>query len=478
MEVVGDENSFEITLIKDLRPEPSPLNLVGLVICKHSPRQLKDPKSNEQNGGSRYVMSFTIRDVSGHINCSLWGNEPFVMNVCQSFQIGDFVTLSNGQTTMKGPSDEIFNPSNSSAFNITISEKYGGNILPCDVLPELKQLLHAPIRPNNDYYTLEELIEQGERMNGEYVNILAVVRKISSVQHLKTKNGKDLDKMEVSFFDNTSDTFTVVVWEREYFSYIQQWTEKRSVIFAADVRLNQNKFKNCLQGTFTSKTVCIRDPDTGNAHQLYDYALEYADRMEELFGNSKDDLGNDIQNLDDDELQTFTVEEILAAQKEMTSQHTEEPHKPNAKRGFLQAAITSFNIDDSKNIWCLRCSSCRYRISSDGSKWCPNEQCVTRQDTSKFSVERTFDLQMSLSDHTGTLDQCRIGGKAAENLFGITVDGLECLTTEDLTDLKWSWLMERCRVRFRFSFDHPASRPRIERCEKPSLEQALNGIRV
>lgn len=471
-------NSGEITQVKDLRPEVIGANLVGLVICKHSPRQIKNSRSNGQNGGIRCVLSFTIRDSSGCINCSLWGNEHFVLNLCQSFQIGDIVAVTNTQTMMKGTSDEIFNPPNSSPFSITISEKHGGNLIICDEFPELKKLLHAAIRPHNDYYTLEEIFEQGERMDGEYVNILVVVRKISSIQHLKTKNGKELDKMEVSLFDKTSDSFTVVVWEQEYFRYIQQWTEKRSVIFAADVKLNHNKFQNCMQGTFTSRTVCVRDPDTSEAHQLYDYALEHADQMQELFGDSKDERDGENQNIGDDELKVYTIEDILMAQQEAKSQNANESLKPLTIRGILHAVITNFNIDDSRKIWCMRCSSCRYRLPTNDAVRCPNEQCVSRDDLSKFSAERVFDLQMSLSDHTGTLDHCRIGGRAAENMFGITVDGLECLTSDDLTDLKWSWLMERCRIRFRYSFDHPASRPRIEVCEKPNLEQALNAIKA
>lgn len=460
------DEEYPVTLVKDLLPDSGGINILGIVICKHTPKTFKDSRQNS----TRCVSTLTLRDKSGYVNCNVWGGEEFVKELCRGYAIGDVVIITNAQVSFKSTSDENFNPSNQSQFTVAIGDKQGGKIAACEgEFSDLKYLLHAPVRPHNDYYNLSEILEHGESMEGQFVNILGVVKNMTPVHQVRSKNGRDLEKIEITFFDDKSDSFTVVVWEPEYFNYIQQWSEKRTVVFAVDIRLNYNKFKKCMQGSFTSKTLCVQDPDTNEAHQLYDYALEYADQLKNFFGE-----GDDAELCEIDEVKCHTIEGIRLR---INNYGQEDCNGNPLFRSLAYVAITNFNIDDNvRKPWNVRCESCKFRLSSAVDQECRNESCVTRNEPEKFLVEQFYDMQVSLSDHTGTLDQCRVSHTALEAMLGMSVEAFQNLNSEDITEIKWSWLMERCKVRLKLSLDKDPVRPWIELCEKPSFEEAMTLI--
>jgi len=39
---------------------------------------------------------------------------------------------------------------------------------------------HLPVKPHNDYYTISDIIANGQAMNGDIVNIMAVVKHVSA----------------------------------------------------------------------------------------------------------------------------------------------------------------------------------------------------------------------------------------------------------------------------------------------------------
>ena len=42
-----------------------------------------------------------------------------------------------------------------------------------------KRLLHVPTKPCNDFYTITDIMVNGENINGEFVNILVAVKHVS-----------------------------------------------------------------------------------------------------------------------------------------------------------------------------------------------------------------------------------------------------------------------------------------------------------
>ena len=66
-----------------------------------------------------------------------------------------------------------------SQYQINVSEIYstltlydGGNYT------QFTALAHIPLRPPNDYYTLSDLLNSGQSLDGSNVNILAIVKRV------------------------------------------------------------------------------------------------------------------------------------------------------------------------------------------------------------------------------------------------------------------------------------------------------------
>lgn len=44
-----------------------------------------------------------------------------------------------------------------------------------------QELLHLPTKPNNDFYTLEDILVNGQNLDGDHINILAAVRNVGMI---------------------------------------------------------------------------------------------------------------------------------------------------------------------------------------------------------------------------------------------------------------------------------------------------------
>jgi len=45
---------------------------------------------------------------------------------------------------------------------------------------EYLRYAHLPVKPNNDYYTISDIIANGETINGDIISIMAVVKRVSA----------------------------------------------------------------------------------------------------------------------------------------------------------------------------------------------------------------------------------------------------------------------------------------------------------
>ena len=46
---------------------------------------------------------------------------------------------------------------------------------------QLSSLAHVPIRPHDDYYTLSDILANGQSLDGSYLNLLAIVASVSNL---------------------------------------------------------------------------------------------------------------------------------------------------------------------------------------------------------------------------------------------------------------------------------------------------------
>ncbi|CAM2099897.1 unnamed protein product [Caretta caretta] len=368
----------------------------------------------EDIGSERYTFSFTIRDSPAYfINVNSWGREEYVRSLSESFRVGDCVTIENPLVQTKElEKEEKFNPTTPSCYKLLLSETHSVVKICCcyEVDTKLLSLLHLPVKDPHDYYSLGDIVANGQSLDGRIINVLAAVKSVGEPKYFTTSDKRKGQRCEVKLYDETELSFAMI------------W--------------------NCMTATVISKTIFTTNPDTPEANILFNFIKESAAT------GALDDI-TEAQLKESINLQTivdiYTVEQlkVKALQNE---------GKPEPVYGIIYAYISTLNIDtDSSKIIRNRCSGCHYVVNE------MSNTCTFCSDISSDakSVFTSFDLLVDLTDHTGTLRSCYLSDVVAEETLSCTVHEFLTLTEEQKTALKWHLLLERSKIYFkRLQFYH------------------------
>ncbi|XP_038676847.1 meiosis-specific with OB domain-containing protein isoform X1 [Scyliorhinus canicula] len=426
--------------ISDLHPNSARPSVAGVVIGKIDAKGFPDRKNI---GTERYTFTFTIRDCPTYfINVASWGREEYIRGLSNSFRIGDCVIIENPLVQAKdAEKEERFSPSTSSCYKLLVSENFSTVRMCHDVELEtrLLSLLHLPVKDPQDYYSLGDIVHNGQSLNGNIINILASVRSVGEQKHFTTTDKRKGQRCEVRLFDETVPSFLMNCWDNESIQHAQTWIPKETdwvfvtltVLFIADVRVNYDGFRNSMAATLIAKTIITTNPDTKEANLLYNFAKECAENDEDP------EQANELINLHSI-VDVFTVQQLKNKVMDKVS-------KPEPIYGIIYAYITMFNIDsDSSKIIKSKCGRCRFLIDVE-SNVCTNPSCSSGT-MNPSSIITSFDFWVEASDHTGTLQSCNLTGSTAEKTLGYTTDEFCSLTEEQKTSLKWNFLLERCKI--------------------------------
>jgi meiosis-specific with OB domain-containing protein len=107
----------------------------------------------------------------------------------------------------------------------------------------------------------------------------------------------------------------------------------------------------------------------------------------------------------------------------------------------VAATFTDFDAFTNCSVHCRS----YMRLFSD---YCEKSECIDKFTAGTFRhlVDLVFDIEVGISDHTGTL-MCRLTGKHAETLLRCTVEEFLAMADEDKAALKWQHLLERCAIK-------------------------------
>lgn len=83
------------------------------------------------------------------------------------------------------------------------------------------------------------------------------------------------------------------------------------------------------------------------------------------------------------------------------------------------------------------------------SNCCDNDTCVEAHysNSSSSLISTTYDINVNLSDHTGTLINCHLTRQFADELLQISPLEFQQLTIHERTQLKWKFLLNRFAVK-------------------------------
>uniref|UniRef100_A0A3B4A0K3 MEIOB-like N-terminal domain-containing protein n=1 Tax=Periophthalmus magnuspinnatus TaxID=409849 RepID=A0A3B4A0K3_9GOBI len=246
--------------------------LAGVVIWKNDSRGFPDRKIGEE----RHTFGFTIRDSPDFfINVAAWGSEVYINGLTNSFSVGD-CTIDNPLITYKDPEkDDKYCPT-TPIFRLTVTEAHS-RVLNCAdmvVIERMLPLSHLPVKDPQDFYSLGDIVANGQTLDGTVINVLAAVRSIGELKQFTTSDGRRGQRMEAKLFDDSVSSFPLV-WDREAIQLVQTLSPKET-LFIADVKISFDSFRKAMVATVNCKTIITVNP-TREASLLFSYAQELSE---------------------------------------------------------------------------------------------------------------------------------------------------------------------------------------------------------
>lgn len=117
---------------------------------------------------------------------------------------------------------------------------------------------------------------------------------------------------------------------------------------------------------------------------------------------------------------------------------------------LLYAIVTRFNLDNKIRCISRRCIRCRCALK-ENLNYCERETCIDLQlSTSDIKFTKILDIGIDLTDHTGTLLNCRLIDQFAEKILGYTVEEFEGLTENEIVNIKLKFFLQRCELKILF----------------------------
>ncbi|NXW46728.1 MEIOB protein, partial [Nyctiprogne leucopyga] len=403
-------------------------NVIGVVIGKTDVRGFPDRKIS---------FPFNINLESNHFS-----KPPLFLCIYIQFsnltsQCFIVVTIENPLVQSKeAEREEKFNPVTPSCYKLLLSENHSVvKTSSCyEMDSRLVSLLHLPVKDPQDYYSLGDITANGQTLDGRILNVLAAVMSVGEAKYFMTSDKRKGQRCEVKLYDETEMSFPIICWDNESIQLAQTWIPRETVIFASDVRINFDKFRNCMTATVISKTIITTNPETAEANALFSFIKESAqsgalpDKMEE---QSKEPIN--LEAIVD----VYTVEQLK--ERALQSDGKLEP-----VYGIIYGYISTLDIDDNAaKVIRNRCSICRFIVNE------MSNTCTFCSDVSSASTFVSFDILVDLTDHTGTLSSCYLSDYVAEEALGCTVQEFLTLTEDKKTALKWQLLLERSKIYFK-----------------------------
>ncbi|XP_034526520.1 meiosis-specific with OB domain-containing protein isoform X4 [Ailuropoda melanoleuca] len=329
--------SKTFTALSDLHPNMANLKIIGIVIGKTDVKGFPDRKNI---GSERHTFSFTIRDSPTHfVNATSWGSEGYIRSLSDSFRVGECVIIENPLIQRKElEREEKFSPATPGNCKLLLSENHS-TVKVCSsyqVDTKLLALIYLPVKESRDFYSLGDIVANGCSLDGRIINVLAAVRSVGEPKYFTTSDRRKGQRCEVKLYDETESSFAMICWDNESILVAQSWVPRDTVIFASDVRISFDKFRNCMTATVISKTIITTNPDTPEANILLNFIRE---------NKETNPLNDEIDSYLKESVNLNTIVDVYTVEQ-LKVKASQNEGKADPFYGILYAYISTLNIDD------------------------------------------------------------------------------------------------------------------------------------
>ncbi|XP_025023166.1 meiosis-specific with OB domain-containing protein [Python bivittatus] len=335
--------------------------------------------------------------------------------------------------------EEKFNPTTPSNYKLLLSENHSAvRIYEADT--RLLPLLHLPVKNPQDFYSLRDIVANGQSLDGKIINVLAAIKSVGEPKYFATSDRRKGHRCEIRLCDDSESSFAMICWDNESIQLAQSWVPQETVIFASDVRINFDKFRSCMIATVISKTIITINPDTAEANSLFNFIRQSPEML---------DLDDEMRDQFKESINLQTIVDIYTVEQ-LKMKALQNDGKPEPFYGIIFAYISTLNIDnEASKIIRNRCVKCHYVVNEKTNTCSFCSSIHSFFDADAVPVFASFDLPVDLTDHTGTLHFCSLSDRIAEETLGYTVQEFQALTDIQKTTLKWQLLLERSKIYFK-----------------------------
>ncbi|BFG01108.1 protein hold'em [Drosophila madeirensis] len=438
----------------EMQPTMTNFSAAVLIISKSSPNLFLDKLSGSERG----VITLTVRDSMSHItNCKCWGQKSFVDKYNAMLHIGDVVDIVGAKVmSLSTPGEPRYQPQATLSCTLTVNEGSGHIVRhDSDDLPTietLQQLIHKPHKPLGSTLNLVEAclgIGLHERNLNAYVDLLVVVAAVRPVRELKRKLSQSYKKdngplqcLELIVMDaSCPNGILLSLWHAEWIRRAKHWQPRKTVLHLIDVRISYSDYYRCPVLNHANCTLLYEDPQAAGGD--CDALLSFAASVLPMSFDQSDQT--DLADLPTAcQIQTkMTTKQIYSrAEGELSNAATDR------FTAVLYCMVSKFDIDGYSMNTSKKCTTCQNLVPRNQSD-CVREECQLL-----FSLESNgprhssfININIQLSDQTGTLVESRLSGHVAERVMGIKASDFQRLSEGAKIELKWRFLLKYFEVK-------------------------------
>ncbi|KAJ8917450.1 hypothetical protein NQ315_005497 [Exocentrus adspersus] len=432
--------SLQKVSIRNLDPNLDNVLIVGIIIGKSRPKKFLDPKAEVD--AYRGVWSFTLRDSpQDYINVTYWNSSEVVFQANDKFHTGDVVEVINPRIIIRKINDysEQFRPMVTSPFGLSLNER--SSIIKHDGDPRrYLTLLRYPTKPVAGFMAIRDVHNNGANIKDTHVDILGAIRGLGAIRTINTKNKETLQVRTIEVFDHTAPSLKIEIWEPDIISRSINWKPRVTAVFFADLRICWSSFERSYIAKVSSRTIVTENPHGAEVEALLSYAQNAPIQTFEIVDQLVTALPDpstiqDVMSIKQIQDKINHLQESTSGTKQFTA--------------LVFAFVSSLDLDGLSRTLIIKCGRCKAMMNG---LQCENSECLTAFDNEVTEPEIVFAIKVMLTDHTGTLTNCRFSGLAAEQALNCTAQEFSNMSDDEKCVLKWKYLMERCAVRIAVLF--------------------------
>lgn len=416
--------------INDLNATLTPVYVEGLLIAKTDVRVF----TSKQDKSKRGVINFTVRDSKKNfINCGVWGTDKFIDTYNLTFHIGDIVMINKPRIDPKKHATEYYQPLTTSPFELIVNE---GNAFICRESGErnlaLEALRSETIKPTTNALNLEDICGT-PNISKHLVDLLVMVRLVKPTRNLHTQFG-DKVLREVFVMDESNGGVMLTIWGGDYVHRAQDWKPMETILHLVDVVADYSNFSKCVTLTLAKRSIIIEDPvSSARSHSLKNYVLNGSlPRLLDISG------GSDIQ------VDLSTITNVMSIHK--IRDLCDAVDGEEQFTALVYAVITKFEID-LNNAYSKYCTKCN-RLLKPQLISCEDPNCIMQlAGTTDPIISEKFNVLVNLSDHTGSLVNCRLMDSYAANVLGHNITEYKNLSENEIEIIRSKYMLERYAVK-------------------------------